>query len=238
MKKGYAATIFVIVFFSIFGCAGSLSTLNQSVGGIFSQSPDTSTIISGLKEALSIGTENAVTSVSQSNGYYSNDMIKILMPKKIQKVADVVSKLGYQQQVDEFILSMNRAAEKAAPKATAIFVDSIKEMTFDDAKGILNGGNTAATDYFKSKTSDKIYAAFKPIISSSLDKVGATRSFKALIDKYTTLPFMKIPTFDLDHYVTDKALDGLFYTIGQEEKKIREDPAARATKLLKKVFEK
>ncbi|NNG46682.1 MAG: DUF4197 domain-containing protein, partial [Deltaproteobacteria bacterium] len=159
-----------------------------------------------------------------------------LMPDKIRKVADVLGKVGYQEQVDEFVLSMNRAAEKAAPQAKSIFVGSIKEMTIEDAKKILDGGDTAATDFFKGKTSDRLYEAFKLIISSSMNDVGATRQYKEMMEKYTALPFTSAESVDLDHHVTNKSLDGLFYMVGQEEKKIRTDPAARVTDLLKTVF--
>ena len=199
---------------------------------------DDATVASGLKEALSVGTENAVKSVSQQNGYFGNQLIKILMPEKLQKVADVLGKVGYQKQVDEFILSMNRAAEKAAPKAASIFGDAIKQMTFEDARKILSGGNTSATDYFKGKTHDRLYQEFKPIVSTSLDDVGATRSYKEMMGKYESIPFMDKQSLDLNHYVTEKSLDGLFFTVGQEEKKIRTDPAARVTDLLKNVFGK
>jgi hypothetical protein len=131
---------------------------------------------------------------------------------------------------------MNRAAEKAAPQAKSIFVGAIKEMTFEDAKKILNGGDTAATDFFKAKTSANLYESFKPIVSSSMDEVGATRSYKEMMGRYTALPFTKAESVDLDHHVTNKALDGLFFMVGQEEKKIRTDPAARVTDLLKTVF--
>ncbi len=227
-----------LLFFAASGNAGLLDSVTQGAGIPQQKSSDDSTVASGLKEALSIGTKNAVTSVSRTDGYFGNAMIKILMPEKIQSVAGVLGKLGYQKQVDDFILSMNRAAEKAAPQAASIFVGAIKEMTLEDAKGILAGGDTSATDYFKRKTSDNIYTAFKPIISSSMNEVGVTRSYKAMMDKYTALPFMKSPSLDLDHYVTSKAMDGLFYMIGQEEKKIRTNPAARVTDLLKKVFGK
>jgi hypothetical protein len=207
--------------------------------GLFSGSgPDAGTTASGLKEALSMGTKNAVTSVSQVDGYFKNRMIKILMPGPLQTVAEVLSKVGYREQVDNFILSMNRAAEKAAPQAVSIFGDAIKEMTFDDAKGILAGGDTSATDFFKRKTSGRIYDAFKPIVSSTMNEVGVTRSFNEMMDKYTSIPFMQSTSLDLNHYVTEKAMDGLFYMVGQEEKKIRTNPAARVTDLLKKVFGK
>jgi RNA binding exosome subunit len=218
--------------------AGLLDNVMKGIGTSSQGGTDDSTIASGLKEALSIGTENAVNNVSRVDGYFGNQMIKILMPEKIQKVADVLRQVGYQKEVDDFVLSMNRAAEKAAPKAMSFFVDAIKEMTFEDARGILNGGDTSATEFFKRKTHDKIYDAFKPIISSSINEVGVTRSYKEMMGKYETIPFMGKESVDLDHYVTNKAMDGLFYMVGQEEKKIRTDPAARVTDLLKSVFGK
>ena len=218
--------------------AGLFDDIMKTLGGSSKAGPDDSTIMSGLKEALSIGTDNAVKNVAQVDGFFGNQVIKILMPEKIQKVADVLKKVGYKKQVDDFVLSMNRAAEKAAPQATSIFVGAIKEMTIEDARKILNGGDTAATEFFKGKTHDKIYSAFKPIISSSVDEVGVTRSYKEMIGKYESLPFMSAESIDLDHYVTTKAMDGLFYMVGQEEKKIRTNPAARVTDLLKTVFGK
>lgn len=236
MRKVSFMVMILLVCFSTGSYAGLFDTIKERVGLSPKQSLDENTIISGLKEALLIGTENAVKSVSQIDGYFGNEIIKILMPEKIRKVADVLGKIGYQQQVDHFVLSMNRAAERAAPKAASIFGSAIREMTLDDARGILGGGDTAATDYFKAKTSGTIYKTFKPIISSSMNEVGVTRSYKKMMDMYTSLPFMKSESLDLDHYVTDKSLDGLFYMLGQEEKKIRTNPAGRVTELLKKVF--
>lgn len=197
---------------------------------------DDSQVVQGLKEALTLGTGNAVNLVSPKDGYFANQAIKILVPENIRKVSDLLGKLGYQKQVDEFILSMNRAAEKAAPQAKAIFVSAIHDMTFEDAKKILNGGDTAATEFFRGKTRGKLSDAFKPIISASMNDVGATRNYKEMMGRYAALPFTKAESLDLDQYVTDKALDGLFYMVGQEEKKIRTDPAARVTDLLKTVF--
>jgi len=193
-------------------------------------------IIAGLKEALSIGTANAVAATSKTDGYFGNQAIKILMPEKIRKVGDLLGKVGYQKEVDEFVLSMNRAAEKAAPRAKSIFVDAVRQMTVEDARKILDGGDTAATDYFKAKTSGKLYEAFQPIVSSSMNEVGTTRSYKEMMGKYTSMPFASAESLDLDRYVTNKSLDGLFYLVGQEEIKIRKDPAARVTDLLKTVF--
>jgi hypothetical protein len=197
---------------------------------------DDSTIVSGLKEALSIGTKNAVGLVSKPNGYFGNEAIKILLPDKIQKAADLLGKLGYRKQVDEFILSMNHAAEKAAPKAASYFGDAIKEMSIDDARKILSGGKTAATEYFKSKTWPKLYDEFKPSVSESMNQVGVTQKYNAMMEKVPAVPFAKPESVDLNHYVTTKALDGLFYMVGQEEQKIRTNPVAQTTDLLKKVF--
>ena len=199
---------------------------------------DESTIASGLKEALSIGTKNAVSSVSKLNGYFGNEAIKILLPDKIQKAAELLGTLGYQKQVDEFILSMNHAAEKAAPKAASHFGEAIKGMSVEEARKILSGGNTAATEYFKSKTSAKLYDEFKPSVSESMNQVGVTHQYNAMMDKVPAVPFAKSESVDLNHYVTTKALDGLFHMVGQEEQKIRTNPAARTTDLLKKVFGK
>jgi hypothetical protein len=229
--------ILILVFSSTLAYAG-LADVIKGLGGAQKGGPDEGTTASGLKEALSISTEKAVGNVSRTDGYFGNQAIKILMPENIQKVANVLGKIGYQKQVDDFVLSMNRAAEKAAPQALSFFVDAIKEMTFEDARKILGGGDTAATEFFKQKTHDKLYGAFKPIVSSSTEEVGCTRSYKEMMGKYESVPFMDKQSLDLDHYVTNKALDGLFYMVGQEEKKIRTDPAARVTDLLKNVFGK
>ncbi len=199
---------------------------------------DNQTVASGLKEALTIGTANAVSTVSGVDGYFANQAIKILLPDKIRQAAEMLRKIGYEKQVDDFVLSMNRAAEAAAPKAKAHFIDAIKAMTFDDARNILSGGDTAGTEFFKSKTSDKLYLEFKPIINKCMEQVDVTRSYKEMTSKFAALPFIKAGAIDLDHYVTTKALDGLFYMVGQEEQKIRTDPAARVTDLLKTVFGK
>jgi hypothetical protein len=197
---------------------------------------DEATIVSGLKDALSVGTKNAVNLVSQINGYFGNQAIKILLPDNVQKVAALAGKVGFQKQEDDFILSMNRAAEKAAPKATSHFVDAIKTMSIEDARKILSGGNTAATEYFKSKTSSKLYDEFKPSVTESMNQVGVTHAYNAMMEKVPAVPFAKPESVDLNHYVTTKSLDGLFYMVGQEEQKIRTNPAARTTDLLKKVF--
>jgi len=216
--------------------AGMMDDLLKGTGLGKTAGPGNDQIVAGLKEALSIGTGNAVGATSKPDGYFGNKAIKILMPKKIDKVAGVLGKMGYQKEVDDFVLSMNRAAEKAAPQAKEIFIDAIRGMSIEDARKILDGGDTAATEYFKARTTGKLTEAFRPIVSSSMNEVGTTRSYKEMMGKYSALPFASSESLDLDRYVTDKALEGLFHMVGQEEIKIRKDPAARATDLLKTVF--
>jgi len=193
-------------------------------------------IVKGLKEALEIGTSTAVKTVSKTDGYLKNPLIKIPLPENVQKVEKLLRATGFGNQVDEFELSMNRAAERAAPEAKNIFWDAIKQMTFTDAGEILEGQDNAATLYFKDKTSGRLQEIFKPITHQAMSEVGATSHYQSLDNKIKTIPFADKMSFDLDQYVTDKALDGLFLMLAEEEKKIRQDPAARATDLLKKVF--
>jgi Protein of unknown function (DUF4197) len=192
----------------------------------------------GLKEALQVATDNSVTLTGKVDGYFGNQAIKILMPEKLKSLETGLRAVGYGPQVDEFVLSMNRAAERAAPAAKQIFLDAIGEMTFDDARRILNGGDTAVTDFFKTKTTDKLMAAFKPVIDRSMNEVGVTRQYKELVGQFEAIPFVKTPTFDLDGYVTGKGLDGLFHVLGEQERQIRANPAARTTDLLQEVFGK
>lgn len=197
------------------------------------------TIVKGLKEALAIGTERAVTEVAKPDGYFGNQLIKILLPDKIQQVADLLGTIGYQKQVDKFVLSMNRAAEKAAPKAASMFGDAIRQMTVEDAEEILSGTDTAATQFFEESTRAQLFDAFKPIVAKSMDEAGTVRAYKEMLGKYEAGPLASlvgIPSLDLDSYVVNKALDGLFIMIGAEEKKIRSNPAAQTTDLLRKVF--
>jgi hypothetical protein len=224
----------------IWSCAGmdlgetvdmAMSVLESSEG------LSNSDIIQGLKEALRIGTGNTVTYVGKLNGFYKNSNIKIPLPESVQKVEKVLRVAGYGKQVDEFELSMNRAAEKATPEAKAIFWNAIKGMKFADARKILNGRDNEATLYFKDKTSDKLGSIFKPIVRTAMSTVGVTKSYQVLENKVHSIPFAKdIVSFDLDQYVTGKTLDGLFYMLAEEERKIREDPAARVTEILRKVF--
>lgn len=193
-------------------------------------------IAQGLKEALRVGTENTVNRTGKVNGYFGNPLIKILLPEKFQTVEKGLRLAGYGPKVDAFILSMNRAAEAAAPRAKEIFLDAITGMTFADARQILNGGDTAATEFFKKRTSDSLYAAFRPVVDDSLNNVGTVQKYNAMMQNVRQLPFVGSETLEVGDYVTDQALNGLFLVLAEEEKKIRENPAARVTDLLREVF--
>lgn len=194
------------------------------------------TFVAGLKQALDIGTRNAVSTVSRENGYLYNMNIKIPVPDKLRDVDKLLRKVGLGSQVDTFIMSMNRAAETAAPQAVDIFVGAIKDMTVVDAYGIVKGNETAATSYFQEKTTDNLYGLFKPIITNSMAQVGVVGDYKRMMKSYNSIPFVKKINVEIEDYVTDGALTGLFFMVGEEEKKIRKDPAARVTKLLQEVF--
>jgi hypothetical protein len=211
-----------------------LKGLQKGIGGTSAAS--NTEIVNGLKEALQIGTENAVQTVSKLDGYYKNPKIRIPLPDSVQKTEKILRVAGYGSKVDEFELSMNRAAEKAAPQAKGLFMDAIKQMTFTDAKKILNGRENEATLYFKDKTSPRLKEVSKPIVHQAMGEVGVTKSYQDLEQSARSVPFAGTFAFDLDQYVTDRALDGLFLMVAEEEKRIREDPMARTTDLLKKVF--
>jgi Protein of unknown function (DUF4197) len=213
------------------------SILNKLKGGN-GANLGTGKIASGLKEALKVGTENTVKSTGRKDGFFANQAIKILLPKKLQVMEKGLRLMGKGPEVDDFVLSMNRAAEEAAPLALPIFVDAIKQMTFDDARKIYNGGDTAATDYFKAKTSAKLTAAFTPVVKKAMDNTGVGKKYEKLGGFASRLPFGKPGQFDLDQYVVSKTLDGLFLVLGQEETKIRKFPSAQVTPLLKQVFGK
>ncbi|MGE0103849.1 MAG: DUF4197 domain-containing protein [Blastocatellales bacterium] len=193
-------------------------------------------IIAGLKEALNIGTGNAINLTGRLDGFFRNAAIKILIPRQLNTLARGLRAVGMGDKVDEFEMSMNRAAEKAAPQARKIFVNAIKQMTFNDARRILTGGDTAATEFFREKTSDDIARAMRPIIGKAMNDVGATRQYKDLVDQFRQIPFARTQSLDIDDYVVDKTLDGIFYMVGEEEKKIRKNPAARVTSILREVF--
>ena len=160
------------------------------------------------------------------------------MPNSLRPVEKGLRAVGYGPKVDGFVLSMNRAAEAAAPGARKIFSDAILAMTFDDARKILSGGDTAATEYFKNKTSTQLTAAFRPVVEKTMNENGVTQQYNALLGQAQSIPFMQSSSVDITQYVVSKALDGLFYTLGQEKKKIRKDPVARTTSLLQEVFGK
>jgi hypothetical protein len=193
-------------------------------------------IIRGLKEALEIGTSNAVEKVSKLDGYYKNPEIRIPLPEPVEKVEKFLRLAGYGSEIDAFEMSMNRAAERSAPQAKRIFWDAIKKMSFSDARKILQGRDDEATLYFRERTLPHLSEMGKPVVHKAMAEVGVTRTYQDLDAKARTIPFAGGFSFDLDQYVTDKALAGLFLMLAHEEKKIREDPAARVTDLLRKVF--
>ncbi len=196
------------------------------------------TIVKGLKEALTTGSEQAVALVSKSDGYYKNPEIKIPLPPAVQKVEPLLKAAGLTGLVDQFEQSMNRAAEQAAPQATELFVDAVKTMSFSDAKKILNGRDNEATLYFKERTWDKLSERFRPVVHTTMAEVGVTRNFQELSARTAAIPFAGTLDLDPDTYVTTKALDGLFLMLEKQEQKIRQDPAARVTDILKTVFNK
>lgn len=194
------------------------------------------TFAAGLKEALDIGTRNAVAAVAREDGYFGDARIRIPLPEKLEDAGKILRKVGMGDRVDEFILSMNRAAEKAAPRAGDIFMDAIRDMTVVDAYGIVRGDETAATDYFRQRTWDDLYALFRPVVTRSMAQSGVVQSYRRMMERYNALPLVKPVDVDIEGYVTDEALRGLFFMVAEEEKKIRRDPAARVTELLRKVF--
>lgn len=194
------------------------------------------TIIDGLKEALRVGTDNAVKTTSRKGGYLNNAAIRIPMPPELDKLGSTLRRIGMGKRVDKFEAKMNEAAEKAARQAAPVFIDAIKQMTFEDAKKILRGRDREATDYFQAKTTDPLKKLYAPIVRRQMEKVGAVRGYNDLMARYNRIPLVPKLKFDLDEYVTTKALAGLFKVVGDEESKIRKDPAARTTELLRKVF--
>lgn len=221
--------------------AGAFAQLEQVAKGLGLNNQtelSNSQVASGLKEALQVGAENAVKLTGKTDGYFGNQAIKILLPKNLQPLQRGLGAIGYQSKIDAFVLSMNRAAEAAAPSAKKIFGDAILAMTFDDARKILSGNETAATDYFKSKTTDQLAVAFRPFVEKTMSENGVTQQYESLTSELKSIPFLKNEDLDINKYVVTKALEGLFYMLAEEEKKIRKNPAARTTELLKEVFGK
>lgn len=217
-------------------------TANAQLSGVVSKVLNSASGVSekdaadGIKEALSKGTEGAVKVVSNVDGYFKNSEIKIPFPKEAQVVATKLRQIGMGKQVDQFILSMNRAAENAAKEATPIFISAIKQMTITDAINIVKGNNDAATQYLKRTSSSELNSKFQPVIKTSLDQVDATKYWGDLIRAYNKIPMVEKKNPNLSAYVTGKAIDGLFVMVAKEELKIRKDPLARTTEILKKVF--
>lgn len=196
------------------------------------------TISSGLRQALTIGTQNAVAQTSKEGGYSNTPSLKIPLPQDLQKFADALKGIGLGAQVDELEKKMNEGAEKAAVSAGPIFINAIDDMSFSDANAILKGNLTAATKYFREQTYNQLKAEYSPIIGAALDQVGAVKLYNELYQKYSAIPLVPKLDLKLEDYVTEKALDGLFSVVADEEKKIRMYSASRNTELLKKVFGK
>ncbi|WP_298536398.1 DUF4197 domain-containing protein [uncultured Algibacter sp.] len=230
IKKG----LVLLLIFNLTACA----ELHQVV----SQLPqDTSTIgndqiASGLREALDLGIEKQVTKLTQTDGFYKNDLVKILLPEELQKVDKGLRDIGLGSLADEGIKVLNRAAEDAVKEATPIFIDAVKNMTFNDAKTILVGNDDAATQYLTAKTQTALYSKFNPVIQNSFSKVGADQIWSSLIRKYNNIPFTNDVNPDLTDYVTNEALKGVYTMIAVEEKEIRTKLSSRTTDLLQKVF--
>lgn len=243
MKNIFLAATFAICFLNVNAqiklptgnIGNSLGNAANSISGSGSSLSE-SEIAKGLKEALDVGTKNAVGTVSKADGYLKNPKVKIPFPPDVKKVETAVRKVGMNKQADDFVVALNRAAEDAAKSATPIFGEAIKGMSLADAKSILKGNETAATDYFKGKTSSELGAKFKPIVQQSMQKVQVTKYWNPIATKYNQLPMTQKVNPDLEKYVTDKAIEGLFKMIAEEEIKIRKDPAARVTDILKSVF--
>lgn len=217
------------------------SCSTQQLGNVWDAAfnPDTLTeadVSAGLMEALASGITKGADQASKTDGYLKNPLLRIPFPEDIQKVERTLRDIGLDSLVDRFVISLNRAAEDAAVKAKPIFLSAIKSMTFQDAWGILNGEQNAATKYLRRTTSDQLHAAFRPTIEQSLVKVNVTRYYGEIVESYNRIPLVKKVNPDLGDYATKKATDGLFTLIEQEERRIREDPVARTSELLRKVF--
>lgn len=234
MIRSLIFAVFVILF-SV-PVRAQLDEIEKRIGVNGASGLSESKVASGLKQALQVGSENAVKIVGKPNGYFSNEAIKIVMPKDLHPLESGMRAIGFGPKIDEFILSMNRSAEAAAPAARKIFIDAILAMSFDDAKRILSGNNTAATEYFKEKTTGHLTDAFTPVVKRTMGENGVVKQYDALTEQYKNIPFANSKSLDIDHYVVSKALDGLFFELGEQEKQIRTNPAARTTSLLKEVF--
>lgn len=218
------------------GCA-EMTQVMEDVNKSMGPTPLTNEeVIRGLKEALTVGTENSTSLTSKLDGYYKNPEIFIPFPKEAIKVKEKVEALGMEKQVDKFVMTMNRAAETASKEATPIFVNAVKEMTIADGFAILKGGDNAATNYLRDKTSAQLKVKFNPVVKSAIEKVHVTKYWNPVINTYNKIPLVEKQNPNLDDYITTKAMDGLFIMIEKEEKKIRNNPVARVSDILKRVF--
>ncbi len=193
-------------------------------------------VVKGLREALTIGSGNASGTASKRDGFLKNSLIKIPFPKEAKVVETKARQIGMGSQVDKFVTTMNRAAEEASKEATPVFVNAIKTMTITDGISILRGGDNAATTYLKGRTTAELTNKFSPIVRKAINKVELTKYWKPIITGYNKIPGVKKQNPDLDRYITEKTLEGLFTLLGQEEAKIRKDPVAQVTNLLRRVF--
>ncbi len=223
-----------LICFSLISCAELQSIAENHPQQGFGLSQEQ--IANGLKQALDKGIDEQVSKLTQTDGFYKNQLIKILLPEELQKVEQGLRDIGLGSLADEGIKALNRAAEDATKEATPIFVNAIKEMTFTDAKNILLGNDRAATTYLEQKTSQELYSKFNPVIKNSFDKVGADQIWSNIITKYNNIPFTQNVNPDLTDYVTQEALDGVYTMIAVEEQEIRTNIASRTTDLLKRVF--
>lgn len=226
-----------ILFFgtTVSGCAEMQQVANQ-LPGILNQGTGTLDIAGGLKEALNNGINKQVVKLTAVDGFYKNQMVKILLPEELQKVDKGLRSIGLSSLADEGLKVLNRAAEDAVKEATPIFVDAIKGMTFTDAKNILMGNENSATTYLQNSTTTALYGKFNPVIKNSFSKVGADKVWANIISKYNSIPLVKKVNPDLTDYTTTKALEGVFKMVAVEEKNIRTDLNSRSSDLLKKVF--
>lgn len=214
---------------------GSCAELQQVVNNMPKQM-DSATIASGLRQALDFGINKQVTKLTQKDGFYNNQMVKILLPEELRKVDQTLRDIGLGSLADEGLKVLNSAAEDAVKEATPIFVKAVKDITFTDAKNILLGPNNAATTYLEQQTSRTLYSKFNPVIKNSFSKVGADQIWSNIIDRYNMVPFVTKVNPDLTDYVTKEALKGVFTMIAVEEKEIRSNTTARTTALLRNVF--
>ncbi|PKN10297.1 MAG: DUF4197 domain-containing protein [Deltaproteobacteria bacterium HGW-Deltaproteobacteria-7] len=237
MKKKVVLSIFFLLFLCQYSHASFLDVVKDTLDTATTTRSGGGKVDLGLKEALNVGIKNTITYLGKNDGYFANAAVKILLPEQVRKLEPALRGIGYGPQIDEFTLSMNRAAEKAAPLAADIFSQAITDMSFDDANRILRGGNTAATDYLKKKTYDKLLEKFQPAVRKTMSEYKVTQKYDKLNSKVQNLPLVgKTVNLDVNRYVSSKALDGLFTVLAKEETNIRTNPKARVTDLLKEVF--